>query len=103
MAAWTAAEDVIRARAADGLTAEQLARATHCSPTQLRRVFRAARGTTPKAAITAWRIDEAKRLLAAGRWTATQVAARVGFATPQRFAAVFRRVVGATPGKYARR
>ncbi|HYE07016.1 MAG TPA: helix-turn-helix transcriptional regulator [Planctomycetota bacterium] len=103
MATWIRAEEVIRARAAAGLTADQLARAVHCSPTQLRRIFRSARGTTPKAAITAWRVDEARRLLASGRWTATQVAAQVGFATVQRFHAVFRRAVGMTPGAFGGR
>jgi AraC-like DNA-binding protein len=103
MAAWSAAEEIIRERASRGLTAAQLAVAARVSPTQLRRVFHAARGCSPKAAITAWRIDAAKRLLAAGRCTVTQVAERVGYASVQRFTSVFRSRTGKRPSEFAGR
>ncbi|MBA2479121.1 MAG: helix-turn-helix transcriptional regulator [Planctomycetes bacterium] len=102
MSTWTAAEDVIRDRASSGLSAAQLARAVHASPTQLRRVFLAARGCSPKDAITGWRIVEAKRLLASGHHTVTQVARLVGYATVQRFTIMFRLKCGITPSAFAR-
>jgi AraC-like DNA-binding protein len=102
MSTWIAAEDVIRSRAPAGLSAATLAQAVHCSPTHLRRIYLSVRGVSPKAAIIEWRIAEAKRLLSTGGWSATQVAAKVGFTTVQHFHAAFRKVVGITPGKYGK-
>ncbi|MCZ7643757.1 MAG: AraC family transcriptional regulator [Planctomycetota bacterium] len=98
---WARAEDAIRERAAGGLTAAELAEALHVSPTQLRRVFNAARGLPPKAALTAWRLDEAKRLLREGRLNAGEVAARVGYASLPRFSAAFKAATGEPPSRYA--
>lgn len=100
---WTRAEDVIGARAGEGLTVDELAAAVHVSPTQLRRVFHAARGCSPKAALTAWRIEAARRLLRAGKLSITQVAARAGFGNLPRFSAAFKAAVGCTPTEFARR
>lgn len=99
---WARAEDLIRERAGEGLDAAGLAQALHVSPTQLRRIFHAARGCSPKHALDAWRIAEARRLLRAGKLNATQVAARVGYRTLQRFSAAFKAATGQPPGKYAR-
>jgi AraC-like DNA-binding protein len=101
METWSKAQDVIAARAASGLTVEQLAQAVHLSTMQLRRVYRAASGASPKAALTAWRIARAKQLLAAGKLTAAQVASAVGFTTPQRFSTAFKTACGETPGRFA--
>lgn len=103
MELWARAEDVIRQRARDGLTADELAEAVHVSPTQLRRVFQSARGIPPKTALTQWRIDEARKLLATGKFNATQVSEQVGFSTLQRFSAVFKEVTGETPSAFARK
>ena len=103
MEVWAQAEDVIRQRAGDGLTADELAAAVHVSPTQLRRVFQSARGIPPKAALTQWRVDEAKKLLALGKWNATQVSEKVGFSTLQRFSAVFKEATGESPSVFARK
>ncbi len=103
MEVWARAEDVIRQRAGEGLTADELAAAVHVSPTQLRRVFQSARGIPPKAALTQWRVDEAKKLLTAGKWNATQVSEKVGFTTLQRFSAVFKEATGESPSAFARK
>ncbi|MCW8128807.1 MAG: helix-turn-helix transcriptional regulator [Planctomycetota bacterium] len=100
--AWTRAEDVIRDRAGQGLTVDELAEAVQVSPTQLRRVFHASRGQSPKAALTAWRIDEAKRLLAQGRLNVTQVGEAVGFGSLPRFSAAFKAATGRSPSAFAR-
>jgi len=103
METWAKAEDTIRARAASGLSVEELAEAVNVSPTQLRRVYLSARGISPKAALTQWRIEEARKLLASGKWNATQVAEKTGFSTLQRFSAVFKSETGENPSKFARR
>jgi AraC-like DNA-binding protein len=103
MEIWARAEDVIRQRAGEGLSADELAEAVHVSPTQLRRVFQSARGIAPKTALTLWRIDEAKRLLTTGKWNATEVAEKVGFTTLQRFSAVFKEVTGESPSVFAQK
>ncbi|MBA3708641.1 MAG: helix-turn-helix transcriptional regulator [Planctomycetes bacterium] len=100
---WSRAQDVVAAQAQDGLTVEQLAEAMHVSTMQLRRIYRAASGASPKAALTAWRMARARKLLASGKTTAAQVARAVGFATPQRFAAAFKAACGETPGSFASR
>ena len=103
MEIWAHAEDTIRQRAGAGLTVEELAESVHVSPTQLRRVFLSARGIAPKTALTQYRVEEARRLLATGKWNATQVAEQVGFTTLQRFSAVFKAVTGSSPSAFARK
>ncbi|MBA2482648.1 MAG: helix-turn-helix transcriptional regulator [Planctomycetes bacterium] len=103
MDTWSRAQDVIAERAAHGLTVEQLAEAVHLSTMQLRRVYRAVSGASPKAALTAWRMARARELLAAGKLDVAQVSTAVGFSTPQRFSAAFKAACGETPGRFAAR
>ncbi|MBI3832118.1 MAG: helix-turn-helix transcriptional regulator [Planctomycetes bacterium] len=98
---WARAEDAIRERAGGGLSVDELAAAVNVSPTQLRRIFHAARGLSPKAALTAWRIDAAKRLLRDGRLNVSQVAEKVGYGNLPRFSAAFKATVGVSPSAYA--
>jgi len=102
METWAAAEDVIRQRAGSGLTADELAEAVHVSPAKLRRVFQTARGLSPKAALTKWRVEQAQKLLAHRNLTVTQVAAQVGYSTVQRFCAAFKQISGQTPGQFTK-
>ncbi|HYF51168.1 MAG TPA: AraC family transcriptional regulator [Planctomycetota bacterium] len=103
METWARAEDIIREQAASGLTVDELAVAVHVSPTQLRRVFLSARGMSPKSALTAYRIQQARALLASGQFNATQVAEKVGYSTLQRFSAAFKAATGESPLAFARR
>jgi len=103
METWARAEDVIRERASRGLSVDELAGAVQVSPTQLRRVFLSARGMAPKAALTAYRIQQARMLLTAGQFNATQVAEKVGYSTLQRFSAAFKAATGESPLAFARR
>lgn len=96
---WMKAEDVIRTRCSEGLTVDELASAVNVSPTQLRRVFHLARGTTPKRALSEWRVTEAKRLLKGGTLNVTQVAAMVGFSSVQHFSFVFKEFTGRPPSE----
>jgi len=99
---WTRAENMIRELAPRGLTVDELAEAVHVSPTQLRRLFHAARGLSPKQALTAWRIEEAGRLLALGKWSVREVAAKVGFSSLPRFSAAFKKATGQPPSTVMR-
>lgn len=98
---WARAEDAIRERAGGGMTVDELAEAVNVSPTQLRRIFHAARGISPKAALTNWRIGEAKRLLRDGRLNVSQVAEKVGYGNLPRFSAAFKAAVGVSPTAFA--
>lgn len=99
---WAAAEELIRRRAGEGLTAAELARALDVSPTQLRRIFHAVRGEAPKTSLTRWRIDAAKKLLAAGEQSISQIAEQIGYRTVQRFSAAFKAATGKPPTAFAR-
>ncbi len=103
METWAAAEDIIRQRASAGLTADELADAVHVSPAKLRRVFHVARGVSPKIALTAWRIEQSQKLLMYQNMAVTEVAARVGYTTVQRFCAAFKQISGVTPTEYGRK
>ncbi|MGH7142675.1 MAG: helix-turn-helix domain-containing protein [Planctomycetota bacterium] len=100
---WVAAEEIIQARGCDGLTVDELAEAVHVSGPTLRRIFHAACGCTPKQALTRFRIDHARRLLASGKWNVTQVAQRTGYSSVQRFSAAFHAATGESPAQFARR
>jgi AraC-like DNA-binding protein len=103
METWSRAEDVIRERASKGLSVDELAQAVSVSPTQLRRVYQSARGISPKAALTRYRIEQARALLASGRFNVSQVAENVGYTTLQRFSAAFKAATGESPLAFARR
>jgi len=65
--------------------------------------FRRELGTTLHAEIVRARIDRARRLLAETEMPVKAVALACGFATPQRFHAVFRRETGSAPAAFRRR
>ena len=68
---------------------------------ELVRRFHAQSGVTPHAFQTDLRVQEARRLLAAGSRPA-EVAAVCGFADQPHLTRVFKRAVGVSPGRYAR-
>jgi AraC-like DNA-binding protein len=103
MEIWARAEDVIRQRAALGLTVEALSDAVHVSPATLRRVFLSARGVTPKAALSQHRIAHACELLTGGNLNITQVAQATGYATVQQFSSAFKKHTGKAPTMFVRR
>ncbi len=60
-------------------------------------------GRSVAAEVRRVRLEQAKRLLASGTEPIAQVARLAGLGTPQQFARVFRREVGATPREYRSR
>jgi AraC-like DNA-binding protein len=76
-----------------------LARAAGLSETKLKAGFRALFGDSVHAYLRARRMEEAERHLRERRYGVTEVALRVGYANPSKFAAAFRRHFGVPPGR----
>jgi AraC-like DNA-binding protein len=80
---------------------EDLAREARVTPFHLIRSFRAATGLTPHQYLIQCRVARARSLLRAGS-SATEVAHAVGFGDQSHLHRHFKRVMGVTPGQYAR-
>lgn len=85
----------------DAPTLESLARELGMHPSQVVRTFQAQYGLPPHRYLTGRRIDHARRLLLAGM-PAAVVAGEVGFHDQSHLTRHFRRVLGVTPGTFAR-
>jgi len=96
-----AARRRIEERFADDLRLQDLARLAGCSPCRLNRAFARAVGMPPHEYQTALRVGEVKRLIRAGQGLA-EAALAAGFFDQSHMARCFRRVMGMTPGTYAR-
>jgi AraC-like DNA-binding protein len=81
------------------VTLAELADVAGLSRFELVRRFREQNGVTPHAFQTNLRVEEARRLLAAGTAPAA-VAALCGFADQPHLTRTFKRAVGVTPGRY---
>jgi AraC-like DNA-binding protein len=95
------ARSLLHDRFAEALTLEDLSAAAGLDKFHLSRAFRDQVGLPPHAYLTQLRIAEAKKLLAAGV-PAAEVASRVGLYDQSQLHRHFRRIVGTTPGRYAR-
>ncbi len=82
---------------------EELAREVHSSPFHFIRQFEAVFGVTPHQFRIQARVDEAKRLLAIGHHSVTDVCMEVGFSSLGSFSTLFTRRVGQAPSAYQRR
>jgi AraC-like DNA-binding protein len=80
----------------------ELARQSGLSGTRFKSGFRALFGTSAFAYLRGARMREAQRLLAGRALSVTEVALRVGYANPSKFAAAFRRELGVPPSEAAR-
>ena len=95
------ARDFLDSHAHRSVALAELAREAGLHPLYLVRVFHRAVGLPPHAYLTQLRVQRAKRLLAAGERPAA-VAAQVGFGDQSHLNRHFKRMVGVTPGRYAR-
>jgi transcriptional regulator GlxA family with amidase domain len=93
--------DYLVARSADDVSLDNLAANTGADKFHLCRAFRQEVGMPPHAYLTRLRIANANALLAAGQ-KPTDVATAVGFYDQSQLTRHFRRIVGTTPGRYAR-
>src|ERR1700731_2821300 len=85
------------------LSIEDVAREVGISPFHFIRQFEAVFGSTPHQFRIQWRLERAKHLLAAGRYSVTEVCLEVGFTSLGSFSDLFTRRVGETPSAYRRR
>ncbi|WP_405392942.1 AraC family transcriptional regulator [Streptomyces sp. NBC_01102] len=85
----------------EGLTLRDAADRLHTHHTHLVRAFSREFGMAPHQYLTGRRVDLARRLLLGGM-RAPEVATSVGFYDQSNFSRHFKRVVGTSPGHYAR-
>lgn len=95
------AMELLRERLAETVVLDDLASHAGLDKFHLCRAFRAQIGMPPHAYLTRLRIMRAKELLAAGM-KPSDVALRVGLYDQSQLNRHFRRIVGTTPGQYAR-
>lgn len=93
--------ELLDARVADGVTLAEAAQLLGVSPTHLVRSFGAEYGIAPHRYLTGRRLDRARRLLLAGH-RAADVAVAVGFHDQAHLNRHFKRLLGVTPGTFAR-
>jgi len=82
------------------LTLAELAAVVYMSPYHFARLFKGSTGVPPHRFVVRQRIARARGVLATPELSVAQVSRMVGFRTPSHFTAVFRRVLGTTPGAY---
>lgn len=87
---------------ATGLTVDALAAHIGIDRSQLFRVFRSRLGMGPQQYILAFRVSQARRLLAETTMPLHRVAEASGFSSPTHMGVAFRREHGITPGEYRR-
>lgn len=92
---------MLRERLSEAVTLDELARHAGFDKYHLCRAFRAHVGMPPHAYLTHLRILRAKELLAAGA-RPTDIAPQVGLYDQSQLNRHFRRIVGTTPGRFAR-
>lgn len=88
-------------RFAERITLHELAQQAALSPYYFLRVFRAEVGMPPYAYLESVRIRHAQRWIEAGKPLA-EVAAEAGFSSQSHLTRHFKKIIGVTPGQYAR-
>ncbi|MDQ8188037.1 AraC family transcriptional regulator [Pelagicoccus sp. SDUM812002] len=91
--------DYLHATALQAPSLEDAAKASSLSPFHFQRSFKAAFGQSPRQYTESRRLRHARRLLATGATTATQVALEVGYESYSSFHAAYRRHFGHPPSK----
>jgi len=97
------ARDLLRELREPSPSIADLARQVQISPFHFIRQFEAVFGVTPHQFRIQTRLDAAKRLLAMGHHSVTDVCMEVGFSSLGSFSALFTRRVGEAPSAYRRR
>ncbi|MFF4244576.1 AraC family transcriptional regulator [Streptomyces sp. NPDC001822] len=93
--------DLLDQHFVEGLTLREAAERLHCHHAHLVRTFSREFGMAPHQYLTGRRVDLSRRLLLGGM-RAPDVAAAAGFYDQSHFSRHFKRVVGTSPGHYAR-
>ena len=95
--------DLMRDCLAEELTLADLSLEVDLSAWHFLRAFRAAFGETPHEFLTRLRLDEAKRLLAAGERSVTDICFGLGYESLGSFSVRFKELAGCSPSEYRRR
>jgi AraC family transcriptional regulator len=93
----------LRDVSAGPLSVARLATDAGVHPVHLARVFRRHHGCSPGQYIRAWRVQKAKRLIAASAASFSDIASIAGFCDQSHLTHDFKSVTGLTPGQYRRR
>jgi transcriptional regulator GlxA family with amidase domain len=93
----------MHAQYARPFTLEEPAKAAGVSVRTLKRLFREALATTPKAYVQGLRVEAAKHLLGQPARSVEEVAAAVGYTDAASFRLVFRRLAGCAPREFRSR
>ena len=87
----------------DGLTLARMAEVAHLSAYHFARRFKAATGLSPHQYVISRRIERARAFLEREPGLSlVEIAARIGFSDQSQFTHHFKRIVGATPGRFRR-
>ncbi|MGZ3477000.1 MAG: helix-turn-helix transcriptional regulator [Polyangiales bacterium] len=81
------------------LKVDELARTCRTSESSLLRAFKREVGVAPATFVRDRRLDEALLMLESGRYTASEIATRVGYASLPAFSAAFSRRFGVAPSR----
>jgi AraC-like DNA-binding protein len=93
-------EQVLAANTGNPLRLEDIASLAGMSRSALGRLFMTHRGQSPCARFRELRLERARRLLARGERTVTEIAMETGFSSSQHFAGVFGRKYGRPPSDF---
>jgi AraC-like DNA-binding protein len=86
----------------DRISLEQLARQAGVSRFHFARQFRLSTGESPMGYLRRIRIERSKSILQSRETTIAEVATRLGFSDQSHFTRIFGRLVGVSPGSFAR-
>ena len=95
--------DFLKDNLAEDVTLAQAAAVAGVSPYHFARQFRQSTGLSPHQYRIERRIERAKQLLQTGRVPVSEVAITVGFADQSHLSRHFKRLLGTTPARFARR
>ena len=96
------ARDLLATEYKSPVSLHQAAHEACLSPFHFHRLFRATFGETPHDFLTSMRMDRARRLLASGEMTVTEVCFDVGYSSLGSFSTKFQSLIGRAPSEYQR-
>ena len=94
--------EYIRANLASDLGLAEMADQVNLSPHYFSMLFKHAVGVPPHHYVLRERIQEAQRMLVAGRVPISELALNLGFSDQSHFSRAFRKMTGTTPRRYQR-